>query len=259
MMTRWIIERGPTGEYPQTIINAYEASEGFDTDATKVWFQRAMDSNDKHESLSGVIGIAGLESKWGSSQKAIELLLMVVAENRFDAIYNYGIYLFDQDRDDEAEQYFLKAINPAAEEMVRANAYNALGCVEFVRENLAQAKKYFEKASELNDINSRRNLATIALDEGLTNIARSWLWEVRDDLDAKVQYENLTYYLLEDLKKPWCLPEILTDRARDFDVRVRREVAGNKNTPQEVLKRLSLDDDASVSELAKLKLGKENT
>ena len=48
----------------------------------------------------------------------------------------------------------------------------------------------------------------------------------------------------------WCFPEKLEERSRDFDVQVRRVVAGNKTTPRHVLERLQNDEDVSVKKVA---------
>ena len=97
---------------------------------------------------------------------------------------------------------------------------------------------YFEQSAELGE-----ELAKL-------NLARSWLWEIRDELDAGAKYSNLTHYLLEELKRPWCFPEKLEERARDLDVQVRRVVAGNKTTPRHVLESLQNDEDESVKKVA---------
>ena len=250
-MADWKIETGPDGQYPQSITLGFKANEAFDSDAAAKWFQRAMNSNDHHEAMSGVIGAAALESKWGSLQKARELLMKVVETGRLDAIFNLGVSLLDEGNLSQAEVYLQKANSPNAQNHVRGAALNALGCLYIEKNDTKTAINYFEQAAEFGEEKSNVNLAALALERGETNIARSWLWEVREkSLDAQVQYANLTHYLIEDLKKPWCFPEQLAERARDFDVSVRRAVAGNETTPKDALERLKEDDDVSVKRIA---------
>ena len=90
----------------------------------------------------------------------------------------------------------------------------------------------------------------MAEERGEINIARSWLWEIREDIEAKISYNQLTFQIIEELKKPWCFPETLEERSRDFDVQVRRVVAGNSTTPKHVLERFLEDSDVSVRKTA---------
>ena len=140
--------------------------------------------------------------------------------------------------------------------MVKASALNALGCVAVEHEQINLAENYFEQAAELGDIKAKSNLAALAEERGDINIARSWLWEIREDTEAKISYNQLTFQIIEELKKPWCFPETLEERSRDFDVQVRRVVAGNSTTPKLVLERMLEDSDVSIRKTAQKTLGK---
>lgn len=250
MMTNWIIEKGPTGQYPQSIELAFKANEAFDSDAAANWFQRAMKSSDQHEAISGLIGAAALESKWGSHEKSIEMLMQAVNAGRLDAKVNIGKSMLEKGDLTKAEYYLTQANVSSAEDYVRGQALNALGCLALEREDLNLALNYFEQSAELGEELAKLNLADLAEEKGEINLARSWLWEIRDDLEAGAKYSSLTHYLMEELKKPWCFPEKLEERSRDFDVQVRRVVAGNKTTPRHVLERLQNDEDVSVKKVA---------
>ena len=247
----WIVERGANDEYPQSIEIGFKAHEAYETEAAQKWFQRAMNSSDLHESQSGVIGAAALEAKWGSVAKAKELLKSVADAGRLDAAVNLGKVLFEEGNLQEAERYFNKAVNGASvQKNVKASALNALGCVATEHDQLDLANKYFEQAADLGDTKAKSNLAAMAEERGEINIARSWLWEIREDIEAKISYNQLTFQIIEELKKPWCFPETLEERSRDFDVQVRRVVAGNSTTPKHVLERFLEDSDVSVRKTA---------
>ena len=247
----WIVEKGANDEYPQSIEIGFKAHEAFETEAAQKWFQRAMNSSDLHESQSGVIGAAALEAKWGSVAKAKELLKSVADAGRLDAAVNLGKVLFEEGNLQAAERYFNQAVSAnSVQTVVKASALNALGCVAVEHEQINLAENYFEQAAELGDIKAKSNLAALAEERGDINIARSWLWEIREDTEAKISYNQLTFQIIEELKKPWCFPETLEERSRDFDVQVRRVVAGNSTTPKHVLDRLLEDSDVSVRKTA---------
>jgi Tfp pilus assembly protein PilF len=247
----WIVERGANDEYPQSIEIGFKAHEAFETEAAQKWFQRAMNSSDLHESQSGVIGAAALEAKWGSVAKAKELLKSVADAGRLDAAVNLGKVLFEEGNLQAAERYFNQAVSSnSVQTVVKASALNALGCVAVEHEQINLAENYFEQAAELGDIKAKSNLAALAEERGDINVARSWLWEIREDAEAKISYNQLTFQIIEELKKPWCFPETLEERSRDFDVQVRRVVAGNSTTPKHVLDRLLEDSDVSVRKTA---------
>jgi Tfp pilus assembly protein PilF len=247
----WIVEKGANDEYPQAIEIGFKAHEAFETEAAQKWFQRAMNSSDLHESQSGVIGAAALEAKWGSVAKAKELLKSVADAGRLDAAVNLGKVLFEEGNLQAAERYFNQAVSAnSVQTVVKASALNALGCVAVEHEQINLAENYFEQAAELGDIKAKSNLAALAEERGDINIARSWLWEIREDTEAKISYNQLTFQIIEELKKPWCFPETLEERSRDFDVQVRRVVAGNSTTPKHVLDRLLEDSDVSVRKTA---------
>jgi tetratricopeptide (TPR) repeat protein len=247
----WIVEKGANDEYPQSIEIGFKAHEAFETEAAQKWFQRAMNSSDLHESQSGVIGAAALEAKWGSVAKAKELLKSVADAGRLDAAVNLGKVLFEEGNLQAAERYFNQAVSAnSVQTVVKASALNALGCVAVEHEQINLAENYFEQAAELGDIKAKSNLAALAEERGDINVARSWLWEIREDAEAKISYNQLTFQIIEELKKPWCFPETLEERSRDFDVQVRRVVAGNSTTPKHVLDRLLEDSDVSVRKTA---------
>ena len=247
----WIVERGANDEYPQSIEIGFKAHEAYETEAAQKWFQRAMNSSDLHESQSGVIGAAALEAKWGSAAKAKELLKSVADAGRLDAAVNLGKVLFEEGNLQAAERYFNQAVNgTSVQKNVKASALNALGCVATEHDQLNLANKYFEQAADLGDTKAKSNLAAMAEERGEINIARSWLWEIREDIEAKISYNQLTFQIIEELKKPWCFPETLEERSRDFDVQVRRVVAGNSTTPKHVLERFLEDSDVSVRKTA---------
>jgi hypothetical protein len=133
---------------------------------------------------------------------------------------------------------------------------NALGCLATEHDQLDLANNYFEQAAELGDTKAKLNLASMAEERGEINIARSWLWEIREEIEAKISYNQLTFQIIEELKKPWCFPETLEERSRDFDVQVRRVVAGNSTTPKHVLERMLEDSDVSIRKTAQKTLGK---
>jgi tetratricopeptide (TPR) repeat protein len=216
-----------------------------------------MNSSDLHESQSGVIGAAALEAKWGSVAKAKELLKSVADAGRLDAAVNLGKVLFEEGNLQAAERYFNQAVSSnSVQTVVKASALNALGCVAVEHEQINLAENYFEQAAELGDIKAKSNLAALAEERGDINIARSWLWEIREDTEAKISYNQLTLQIIEELKKPWCFPETLEERSRDFDVQVRRVVAGNSTTPNLVLERMLEDSDVSIRKTAQKTLGK---
>jgi Tfp pilus assembly protein PilF len=253
----WIVEKGANDEYPQSIEIGFKAHEAFETEAAQKWFQRAMNSSDLHESQSGVIGAAALEAKWGSVAKAKELLKSVADAGRLDAAVNLGKVLFEEGNLQAAELYFNQAVSAnSVQTVVKASALNALGCVAVEHEKINLAENYFEQAAELGDIKAKSNLAALAEERGDINIARSWLWEIREDTEAKISYNQLTFQIIEELKKPWCFPETLEERSRDFDVQVRRVVAGNSTTPKHVLDTLLEDSDVSVRKTAQKTLSK---
>jgi Tfp pilus assembly protein PilF len=253
----WIVEKGANDEYPQSIEIGFKAHEAFETEAAQKWFQRAMNSSDLHESQSGVIGAAALEAKWGSVAKAKELLKSVADAGRLDAAVNLGKVLFEEGNLQAAERYFNQAVSAnSVQTVVKASALNALGCVAVEHEQINLAESYFEQAAELGDIKAKSNLAALAEERGDINVARSWLWEIREDTEAKISYNQLTLQIIEELKKPWCFPETLEERSRDFDVQVRRVVAGNSTTPKLVLERMLEDSDVSIRKTAQKTLGK---
>ena len=198
-----------------------------------------------------------LEAKWGSVAKAKELLKSVADAGRLDAAVNLGKVLFEEGNLQDAERYFNQAVSAnSVQTVVKASALNALGCVAVEHEQKNLAENYFEQAAELGDIKAKSNLAALAEERGDINIARSWLWEIREDTEAKISYNQLTLQIIEELKKPWCFPETLEERSRDFDVQVRRVVAGNSTTPKLVLERMLEDSDVSIRKTAQKTLGK---
>lgn len=258
MMAIWIVERGANDEYPQSIELGFKAHEAYEIDAAQKWFQRAMNSSDLHESQSGVIGAAVLEAKWGNLAKAKELLISIANAGRLDAAVNLGKVLFEEGKLQEAERYFNTALSgTSVQNMVKGSALNALGCLALEYENYDKASNYFEQAADLGDTKAKANLASLAEERGEINIARSWLWEIREEIEAKISYNGLTLRIIEELKKPWCFPETLEERSRDFDVQVRRVVAGNTTTPKHILERLLEDSDVSVRKTAQKTLNKK--
>jgi tetratricopeptide (TPR) repeat protein len=189
--------------------------------------------------------------------KAKELLKSVADAGRLDAAVNLGKVLFEEGNLQAAERYFNQAVSAnSVQTVVKASALNALGCVAVEHEQINLAENYFEQAAELGDIKAKSNLAALAEERGDINVARSWLWEIREDAEAKISYNQLTFQIIEELKKPWCFPETLEERSRDFDVQVRRVVAGNSTTPKLVLERMLEDSDVSIRKTAQKTLGK---
>lgn len=256
-MANWIIERGPNGQYPQCIELAFKASEAFDLDAAVDWFKRAMKSSDVHEAASGLIGAAALESKWGSQKKAIKMLREVVDLGRLDAFVNYGKTLLEDGDLLTAERYFQMANVEGAEDYVRGQALNAIGCVELEKGNMEAAIDYFEQSAALGENLAKNNLGELAQERGDINQARYWFWQIADEeLDAKMSYSRLTHELIEELKKPWCFPEKLEELSKDFDDKVRHVVASNTTTPIWVLEELLEDVEPGVNRSASQTLKK---
>lgn len=257
-MTNWIIERGPSGIYPQSIELGFKANEAFDSDAAENWFRRAMTSADNHEATSGYMGLAALESKWGSQDQARDMMMEVANTGRLDAIVNVGKTFLEDGNLIKAEEFLQKADVAKAEDYVRGQALNSLGSIALERQDEAIALSYFERAAKLGDNYAKFNLASIAEDKGNIDLARTWLWQIEDDLEAKASYASLTHYLIEELKKPWCFPEKLAEKSNDFDPKVRKAVAGNTTTPMDALEHLLNDQDTIVRRLAQQTLKKNN-
>jgi type IV pilus assembly protein PilF len=146
----------------------------YDLALTKL--QRALEYDPKLPDAHNAIAI--LYSQLGETQLADEHYqrALYLAPNDSKSLNNYGAFLCDQGRYEEADKYFLRAINNPLY-AARGQAYENVALCALRIPDLDKAEEYMRKALEINPTlpKSLYQMANLSFDKGGYLSARAYL------------------------------------------------------------------------------------